>query len=352
MAPSLPCCLAFLTACGSSGDERGTEPDLSAFVLEVIERIELEDTETAPLGEVGVLTVAGNGDLLIGDRLIPRVRRYDRRGRLVAQFGTFGDGPFEFRRVGALVEDEDGRVLVVDPGRSSVTVLSADLVPDTSFRVLPPPLGKVERAGDGYVAMILAARRTMGFAVMDSEWKPVWNSRLHATSLTPETPYWGSYATLRFTASSQGIVATYSFQYPLRLYSLAGDEAGTFGEPPPSYREAPVLQPGALSGPDAAERTNRWFASFTVIANLSVVSDTLLAVTHGRLQQQGSTRRIFREHHSVDFYHLGTRAKIAEDVPLAPDVHVLVGGHRGLYAMSAEPPDPWTISVLELRPLE
>ena len=347
--PSLIGSLGLLAACGLSDGDNVVDSRSSGFSLEVVERIELEETEAAPLGDIGVLAIAANGDLLVGDRLIPRIRRYDRGGRLVAEFGSFGEGPFEFRGVGGLVEDGDGRVLVVDPRLSRVTALSADLVPDTSFQVLPPPRGRVERAGDGYVAMTTAARRTMGFAMMDSDWKPMWNSRIHATSLTPETPYWGSYARLRFTASKEAVVAAYSFLYPLHLYNLSGDVLGTFGEPPPSFREAPVLQPGALSGPDAADRTNRWMSSFTIIANLAVVADNLLAVTQGTLKQLGATRRVVEEHHSVDFYDLRTRVKIAEDVELPPITRVVAGGRRGLHAISEEPPNPWTISILELR---
>ncbi len=144
--------------------------------------------------------------------------------------------------------------------------------------------------------------------MMDSDWKPMWNSRIHATSLTPETPYWGSYARLRFTASNEAVVAAYSFLYPLHLYNLSGD-----------------------------------------VANLAVVADSLLAVTHGTLKQLGATRRVVEEHHSVDFYDLRTRVKIAEDVELPPITRVVAGGRRGLHAISEEPPNPWTISILELR---
>ena len=344
-----PCILA---ACDSGGEDHAASAALSAFSLAVVERIELEETEESPLGEIGIVTVAGNGDLLVGDRLIPRIRRYDRRGRLVAQFGAYGDGPFEFRRVGGLLEDADGRVLVVDPARSRVTVLGADLVPDTSFQVLPPPAGQVQRLGDGYLMMTTPARRALGIARMDAEWSPLWNQQTAVSGLSVETPYWISYATMQF-AAARGVIATaYSFLYPIRLYDLSGAATDTLGEPPPSFREAPVLKPGAFVGPGAEERRNTWLSSFTVIANLATVGDSLLAVTHGVLREVGATRRLYHEHHAVDFYHLDSRVKLAEDIAIPLDTRVMVGGRRGLYAVSAEPPDPWTISVLELRPLK
>ncbi len=122
---------------------------------------------------------------------------------------------------------------------------------------------------------------------------------------------------------------------------------GTLGGPPPSFTPAPVLKRGALAGPGAAERRERWLASFSVIANLSVVADSLLAVTHGSLRATGSSGRVVREHHAVDLYHLGSRAKIGEDISLPPGVRVLAGGPQGLYAVSGEPPDPWTVSLLK-----
>ena len=294
------------------------------------------------------LAVAENGDLLIGDRLIPRVRRYDRAGRLVAQFGAFGDGPYEFRRVGGVLEDGSGRVLVVDPRRGRLTALNADLQPDTSFRVMPLPAGPMLRLAEGYLMKTVAGRRTSGFALMSEEWVPRWRISAPVPHSAQGNPYWGSYATTEFAASPESIVIAYSFQYPIQLYNRRGVPTATLGEPPSSFRLAPVLKPGALTGPGAERQLAQWLASFNVIANLAVIEDSLLAVTHGSLRALGGAGRVVREHHSVDLYRLPSGVKIIEDIPLPSGSRVMAGYRDGLYAVSGSPPDPWTISILQL----
>lgn len=344
----LLCLISAVAACDSGTSERPSQaapPDRS---FAVVARIELEETTKAPLGDIGVLTVASNGDLLVGDRLIPRVRRYDANGRLVAQFGTFGDGPYEFRRVGGVLEDRAGRVLIVDPRRGRVTALSADLVPDTSFRVRPPPAGSVVRFADGYLMQTVPGRRTRGFALMSEEWVSLWRMRAPVSLAAEGNPYWNGYATTKFTTSDHSLMVAYSFQYPIHVYNQEGNATVTLGEPPPSFREAPVLELGALTGPGAGERREKWLSSFTIIANLAVVADTLLVVTHGGLQEIGATGRVVEEHRAADVYLLRSGVKIAEDVPLPPGSRVMLGDRDGLYVVSAQPPEPWTISILQL----
>ena len=338
-----------VTACDSDSPDHPSGGLSTEFSLAVVARIELEETTEAPLGDIGTVGVAANGDLLVGDRLIPRVRRYDRTGRLVAQFGSFGDGPYEFRRVGGVLEDGTGRVLVVDPGRGRVTALSADLHPDTSFRVRPAPLGPILRLPEGgYLMKTVMGRRTSGFALMSEDWVPIWRILAPVPASAQDNPYWGSYATTEFAASAEAVVIAYSFQYPIQLYSWQGVPTVTLGKQPPSFRPAPILQPGALAGPEADKRRNRWLASFSIIANLAVTEDSLLAVTHGSIRVVGGAGRVVQEHHSVDFYRLPSGVKIAEDIRLPLGSRVIVGQRDGLYAVSSSPPDPWTISVLQL----
>lgn len=338
-----------IPACDSSAHDHLSSSEYADFSLAVVDRIELEETEKAPLGDIGTLSVAANGDLLVGDRLIPRVRRYDRAGRLVAQFGSFGEGPYEFQRVGGVLEDKTGRVLVVDPGLGRVTVLNADLQPDTILRVRPPPLGPLLRLPEGgFLIKTLAGRRTTGFSLMSEEWVPIWQIPAPVPRSAQENPYWSSYASTEFAASADAIVIAYSFQYPLQLYSHSGVPTIAFGEQPPSFRSAPILRAGALAGPDATERRATWLASFNVIANLAVTEDSLLAVTHGIHRVLDGTGRRVQDHQSVDFYRLPSGVKIAEDVGLPPGSRVITGHLDGLYAVSSSPPDPWTISVLQI----
>ena len=315
--------------------------------LEVAGQAELEDTPSSPLGDIGAFAVASNGDYLIGDRLVPRVRRYGGDGQLLAEFGEYGDGPFEFQSIGGVVEDEAGNVVVVDARLSRVTVLSSGLVPDTSFVLSPRPAGPVLRSPAGYLVKTAPGRRVTGFALVDSTWRSLW-SLPSPISIDPvQKPYWGGYGITRYTSSSELIVVAYSFLYPLYAYDHRGDALGAFGKPPPSFRQASVLNAGALSGPGADESRDLWLSSFDVISDISIVADSLLAVTHGNLRPVGTSGSTVEVHRSVDVYRLDSRAKVGADSPLPNGVTVLGGGPTGLYGVAGGPPDPWTVLLLK-----
>lgn len=316
--------------------------------LEVADVAELEDAPGSPLGDIGAFAVASDGDYLIGDRLVPIVRRFGSDGRLLAEFGQYGDGPFEFQQIGGIIEDDAGNVVVFDPRLRRATVLSAGLVPDTSFPLSPRIAGPVVASPAGYVVKTVPGRRTTGFTLMNNAWHPVWSLPSPVSSDMTQRPYWGGYAITRLASSSELIVIAYSFLYPFYAYGHRGEALGEFGNPPPSFRPASVLDPGALSGPGSHEIRERWLSSFDIIGNISIVADSLLAVTHGTLRPVGTSGHVVETHRLLDVYRLSSRTKIAEDLPLPDGVKVLAGGATGLWGIARGPPDPWTIYLLEI----
>jgi len=301
------------------------------------------------MGDIAVLALAHNGDLLVGDRVVPRVRRYRSDGSMLAEFGTYGDGPFEFRRIGGLVEGPFGEVIVADPARSRITGLGPDLRPDTSFRIRPSPAGSILRVGEGYLVKTLAGRRTTGIEVKNDEWERVWSTLVPAPSIA-ERPYWSSYASTLVAASTDVIASAYSFSYPIRLYSVDGTALGTIEVPPASFLPARILKPGALTGPGATDSLTEWLGSLTEIGHLGIMADSVLVVVHGTLQRsmESSQGRLERQHHAADFYDVMTMTKLAEDVPLPSNVRILATGPKRLYAVSTLPSEVVTISVIEV----
>lgn len=320
--------------------------DLSGFTLDVFRQITLEEADDVPIGDVGVFHASPGGGFIIGDRLVPRVHRYDDSGRLLASYGTFGDGPFEFRRVGGLVEDPDGDIVVIDPRRRRATVLTRGLIPDTSFLVSPSPAGPVYGVSDGYIMKILGGRRTSGVSMVSRDWLPLWRIPFPEPSLSVETPYWDSYARRLMAVSSNFVITAHSFLYPIHLHDLHGRPRGSIGSPSPTSVQATIPNKGEFTGAGGAERRRRWLASFTVTANVAVLSDTLLAVTHGRLRLIGASGRVTTQHQSVDLYNLDSRTKIAEHMPLPLGGRVVGGGSQGLYVLADGPPNPWLVSIL------
>lgn len=308
-----------------------------------VARISLAQDTTAPLGDVGVVAQASNGDLVIADALVPHLMRFDSQGNLVARFGTYGDGPFEFRSIQGVLEDPDGNVVVVDPQRSRITILDAALRPDTAFLLFPRPRGPIFRMGDGYLLSTVSAPRVATYTRMTRRWSAVWTVPSPMPADAGLNPFWGSYSLSHVAASDELAVTAYSFLYPVHVYDRRGVLIDSIGSPSPAFRPATVVQPGAFAGPGGEERRDQWLRSFDVIADVAIVADSFLVVTHGGRRVPPDGGRTWTEYERLDVYHLPSRSKISEDVPFPEGGRVVGSGPGGLLLLVSQPPDPWTI---------
>lgn len=340
-----------VVSCGPSEDAAGARAEGGAGFdrrFETLATVELQEPSSQPLAEIRAFSEAANGDLLVAERWSSRVMRYDPTGTLLGEFGTHGDGPFEFRGVDGILETTDGDVIVIDRRLSRITVLDAALRPDTQFTFFPTPTGEASRLGRGYVLSVSPGPRQSGIRWVSDEWGPVWSVSSPAPASIMERPYWGGYGTSEFVTSSQFLILGYSLYYPLYIYRPPGVLIDTVGQPS-TFRVAPIVPAGAFTGPDGPSRREEWFRAFDVIAKLAVIADTLLVVTHGALHRSTATNRTWTEHLRLDAYNLNTRRKILDDVALPEGSRVLGGGKRGLYVLVAEPPAPWTVRQVIVR---
>lgn len=339
--------LSFVASCGPSGDAiEGSAGFDRTFAA--VDTFELQEPPDRPLAEIRAFSEAANGDLLIAERWSSRVLRYDSAGNLLAEFGTPGEGPFEFRGVDGILESTDGDVIVFDRQLSRITVLDAELRPDTQFTFFPTPTGEASRLGRGYVLSTSPGPRKSGITWVSDEWAPVWSVPSPGPTSIVARPYWGGYGTNEFVTSPKFLVVGYSLLYPLYVYRPPGMLVDTIGRPR-TFRVAPVVEAGAFAGSSGPDRRDDWFQSFDVIANLAVVGGSLLVVTHGALHGSTSAGRTWTKHRRIDVYSLNTRRKLQEDVALPDGSRVLGGGERGLYVLAAVPPAPWTIMRVRLE---
>ena len=98
--PSVIPIVSLLVACGQAAESRDDlEPISPTFeqVFEIEDVVELQEDPADSIAEIGAFAELRDGGFVVGDNLLPRIRRYAENGRLVAAFGRFGDGPFEFR---------------------------------------------------------------------------------------------------------------------------------------------------------------------------------------------------------------------------------------------------------------
>lgn len=345
--------VAGLAACDAGTAARGYREfgagQPFAEVFAVAAEIELEQDPTDSIGDIGPLLETSRGELVIGDAIEPAVRRYTETGKLVSRQGAYGEGPFEFRKIGGLAEDRVGRILVVDPDLWRATRLNVDLSPDTSFLLFPRPRGWVQAMGEKFLISSAHRTRTASFTLMDSDWTAVWSipASLHSTG---QYPYWNSYGGPRAAVSSKAIYTAFSLSYPIYIRDSRGVLKDSI-QAPASFRLAPVPDPGAFVGDGSQDRRAKWLGSFDVISNLAVVADTLLIVTHGRIARSEQTTKVWTTDDRLDIYNLAAGQKVAADVPLPSGSRVLAGG-RYLHLLISEPPRPWTVirSTVRLDP--
>jgi hypothetical protein len=336
----------------SCGDGSRVQDSHETTVLDDRLRVEatfdLEEDEADPIGDIGIVVEARNGDVLVGDAILPRIRRYSPAGALASSFGAYGQGPWELLSVRGVFERRSGEVVLIDPRQARVTVLTPDLRPDTLFSFAPSPLGPAVSVEDGAVLLTATGNRSANLTAVDPHWRVAWSRPAPAVPNMFERPYWSSFATPGLAQSPVGLLASISFLYPIEMLDDQGRTVASVSEPPPSFRTASAVEAGAFSGTGGMERLERWFASFDVIARIDVVSDSILAVTRGHLySSQGSLGGVV--HDRLDFYHLPSLAPLALDVPLPAGAKVLTGG-RGLYVLLTSPPEPWRIAKLHRQP--
>ena len=318
-------------------------------VFDVVARTVLEEPAQDPMGDLGILVELSAGGFVLSDALRPRLRLYDQEGRLRAETGRYGAGPFEFRSIGGLAETGVGGIVVTDTRLGRVTLFGPDLAPDTIFAFRRGLRGYVSRIGDDFVFATAVRSRESGLTYYSgADWTAGWTVAMPSPGSMAEYPYWGSVATTPVAVVGDELAVAYSLRYPILIRDRRGQLVDSLETPPPSFRPASVPEIGAFAGPGSAGRMAAWLDSFDVIARLDVVADTLLVVTHGRLHDTPG-RAAVTIHERLDIYDLPGRRKIAEDVRLPPSSRV-VGGGSALFVLATQPPRSWTVLSARPRP--
>lgn len=301
--------------------------------------VTLADPPDRPLGDIGEFVELGSGEFILSDAVSPHLRHYSNSGDLLATFGNRGSGPSEFRRLRGLLWNRARELIAVDAGLSRLTILDSKFTNARQLTLQRPLRGHVASLASGYVLSTVAGRAT-SLTLYDQQWQEEWTIPAPSPGSTSEYPYWNSYATSVFTASPTEVVAAYSLRYPIYIFTGAGLLIDSIPARHAAFRQAPTLDRGAFVGVDAEHRRTEWLNSFEVIAEMHIISDTLLVVTHGRLERTSTGLRT--NHTAIDVYNLKGRTLLASDLHLAPETRVL-GGRSALYLLLQSPPGDWII---------
>jgi len=341
---------ATLAACG---DAEGLEEGIPTFsslevALHLVDSIHLEEVPGDTIAQIGVVDILPDGKILMGDRYLPRVRLYDGSGRFLAGQGRFGEGPFEYQRIQGVAADSEGRVFVEGFRAGHGTLLTPTLEPDTTLGLPGGSIASeyVARFRSGVVRSGLWQEGTWLY-FRDTDGTEPWRIPAGPPRIW-EVPYWAGLTRFHMTYQGDSLFVANSLLYPVSIYNGKGHFVGEIGEPPPSFRPAPELEPGAFAfteggGAGMGNRVREFLESFTVVTGLHVVEGYWLVVVHGIIGSDPPMPPFRTSDRSIDVYDLRSGRKVVEDVPLPLEARVL-GGGPFLHVLVAEPPEPWTIA--------
>jgi len=341
---------AATVACGNGeGPEDGTSnfPSLEA-ALQLVDSIHLEEVPGDTIAQIGVVDILPDGKILLGDRFLPRVRLYDASGRFLAGQGRFGEGPFEYQRIQGVAADSEGRIFVEGFRAGHGTLLTPTLEPDTTLGLPGGSIGSefVARFRDGVIRSGLWQEGTWLYFRAPDGSEP-WRIAAGPERIW-QVPYWSGVTRFHAAELGDSLFVANSLLYPVTIYDGQGRPIGEIGEPPPSFRPAPELEPGAFAfteggGAGMGNRVRDFLESFTVVTGVHVVEERWLVVVHGVMGTDPPMPPFRTYDRYIDVYDLRSGRKVVEDVPLPPESRVLGGGPH-LHLLLAEPPDPWTIA--------
>jgi hypothetical protein len=157
-------------------------------------------------------------------------------------------------------------------------------------------------------------------------------------------PYWLSVGYEGAAVAGNRVYAMTSLLYPVEVFSLEGEHLFALGTPPPSWEQASQPERGEYAGVATYGRLQNWLTTFTTMDRIDAYRDSLIIVTHARFEPDVSSMWN-REQYALDIYTTDGE-KLYEDVPVPGRI---LRADQYLYALVAEPPEPWTIGVYELQ---
>lgn len=334
------------TACSRPGDAEAHAAARNATFEEAFHAsssVELEEPDSALVTGVETLAVGPDGRLAVPDREMHQVRIYDSEGRLVANLGREGSGPGEFDAPLDVAFAADGRLFVSEAGESRITRFTRDFRFDTTFRVQDAyyveelePLGERLLA---YVSRPQAGAECLRIYDLDGRLVDTFHPRRREYR---DVPYWSATAGRILAVSRAHVVAGGNLLYPLVHYDATGALRDSIGRPPPAWRPVPRPERGQFMGPDRFRRFERWRRTFATIASAAIYRDSLLVVTHERLDPDVLAYE--EVSYTADVYRLNGE-KVWVAVPLPGP---LLAGGEFLHVLARSPPGPWTISRLRI----
>lgn len=336
-----------LSACStdSDGDSRPVRTAEFEDLFVEAARIQLDEKTDGPIGRLNEIDVAPDGRIVTTDFTSDRVRVFSATGMLIDSAGGNGQGPGEFTFPSDAVFTSDGSIFVMNFAPPRITRFTSDLEFDTVFSI-PDVQAIHDLYTDGERLLVHLVRR------IPEGFKYVWYSRdgerlkrFHGEHvLIGEIPYWRNATNEIAAVSDDKVFIANEILYPIYRYGLDGALVDSFGIRPPSWVQASKLRVGQFSGPRSGLTFAQWRRSFTSVHKLNVYRDSLLMVSHQRLNPEQLA--YWDGSYTLDIYQLDGR-KLYADVALPGEM--LSKSHEYIYLLLTTPPHGWTLGKYRLR---
>ncbi len=322
-------------------------------VFELVEVFVLGEAPGDSIAEVGSFVEMETG-FAIADKLLPRVRTYADDGALLAGFGRFGSGPWEFRGIDGVGALPSGKIVLAGRYKKGITVLNPDLTPDTLLSI-PYLVSHVFSIGNDVVFSGLGP--VSGDAITDEELDrmPGFIHRVTRTEVAWSSwsgpvfdkPYHESFVRNALAVSGDSIFVMASLAYPATILDGVGDSVGVIGVPSRRFRPIPEIPMGYFATQQSGPRMARFLASFDDVSRLDVIHDDYLVFTIGRFDDERPWHPFFKLHTRVEVYDRHSGEKLYEDVAL-PQGSQVMGGGCFLYLLLNPDFPPWRIAKYRL----
>lgn len=333
------------TGTGRAGRDAPTSRDLPSppfdSVFQFVGTLELDESGPNAITQITDFAVARDGRIAIADAKTPRVVVYNPDGDLERSVGRSGEGPGEYRNPSSVAFGAAGELYVLNVAPQYLIRFSADLAYDTTFRIDDALAAlEVETLDKGLVV----------FTYRDKAEAPL--SRLYSTrgqllktfyELDPtilSRPFWEAATDFLLTTSKTEIIAGYNLSYPLVRYDPSGTFVDSIGFPPPSWVPPPSVDP---AGPFNTATFKPWRRRFTTIREIAVYRDSLLLVSHEKLDPEILSYEAGT--YAADIYLLDGR-KIWDDIPLPGR---LLSAGQFVYVLLDRRPESTTVGEYSIR---
>ena len=351
--------LLLLAACAAcASDPEVVEP--SAAALAQAGTIPLEGDGKPPLLVLEDLAVDADGNLLVLDGTTARIHKYDPSGEYLAVVSGPDGAPVAFKqpsggRPRSVVVGSDDYLYVTgappgsvafDPDSPSGAVarISPDLAVDTFFAVQGVYFLIELHAWDQKLAAVLMRPAGPGNEVAVFGYDGTPQSSFHPRDPRMDSlPYWSGWFTTHAGPAGRELVAVNSL-YPVHRYGSGGEHRGTIGGPSSSFRLPSQPERWAFGGPDGRDNYDAWLKSFTTIAGIHALSDSLVVVVLEDLNPEESA--FAESSYRADVFDLESGQVLGRDLPLPGRV---VEADEVLYVAVRDPERGWRVELFDLE---